>query len=112
MKRWIPFRSMVTAFSISKQGTVAALVSDPQRPPEVYLLDEGAAPRRLTTVNDALMAQLPLVTVEYVHYQSKDGTPVLSAFLYKPLDYVAGKRYPTILMPHGGQCGRSIPNLF
>jgi dipeptidyl aminopeptidase/acylaminoacyl peptidase len=101
VKRWIPFRPMVTAYSISNQGTVAAVVSDPQRPPEVYLLDASAAPRRLTTVNDALMAQLKLVNVEYVHYKSKDGTPV-SAFLYKPLDYVPGKRYPTILMPHGG----------
>jgi hypothetical protein len=45
VKRWIPFRSMVTAFSISKQGTIAAVVSDPQRPPEVYVLDawRGAA---------------------------------------------------------------------
>jgi dipeptidyl aminopeptidase/acylaminoacyl peptidase len=101
VKRWIPFRSMVTAFSISKQGTVAALVSDPQRPPEVYVLDGRAAPRRLTSVNDALMAELHLASVEYVHYQSKDGTPV-SAFLYKPPDFAPGKRYPTILRPHGG----------
>ena len=101
VKRWIPFRSMATAFSISRQGTVAALVSDPLRPPEVYVMDGGTAPRRLTSVNDAVMAQLNLASVEYVHYKSKDGTPV-SAFLYKPPDFVPGKRYPTILRPHGG----------
>ena len=42
-----------------------------------------------------------LASVEYVHYKSKDGTPV-SAFLYKPPDFAPGKRYPTILLPHGG----------
>jgi dipeptidyl aminopeptidase/acylaminoacyl peptidase len=47
------------------------------------------------------MATLKLTTPEYVKFKSKDGTMV-GGFLYKPLDYVAGKKYPAILRPHGG----------
>jgi dipeptidyl aminopeptidase/acylaminoacyl peptidase len=36
-----------------------------------------------------------------VRFESKDGTPV-AGYLYKPLDYTSGKKYPTILRPHGG----------
>jgi dipeptidyl aminopeptidase/acylaminoacyl peptidase len=47
------------------------------------------------------MSQFKLSHGEYVHFKSKDGTTV-SGYLYKPVDYVAGKKYPTILRPHGG----------
>jgi dipeptidyl aminopeptidase/acylaminoacyl peptidase len=98
--RLIAGRRMVSAFSANKDGGVAALISDIQHPFEVYLL-RGGDLRRLTTTNDAVMAQIQLGDVEYVHFQSKDGTPV-AGYLYKPPDYQPGKRYPTILRPHGG----------
>ena len=44
VKRWIPFRSMVTAYLDFEARDGRGVVSDPQRPPEVYVLD--AAPRR------------------------------------------------------------------
>ena len=47
------------------------------------------------------MSQLKLTAPEYVKFKSKDGTTV-SGYLYKPLDYVPGKKYPAILRPHGG----------
>ena len=61
----------------------------------------GGEPRKLTSVNDALMAELRLPTVEYVHFKSKDGTSV-AGYLYKPPDYQPGVKYPTILKPRGG----------
>lgn len=98
--RLVGGRRMVSAFSGGKDGGVAALVSDLQHPFEIYLL-AGSDLRRLTMTNDAVMAQIQLGEVEYVHFQSKDGTPV-AGYLYKPPDYRPGKRYPTILRPHGG----------
>ncbi len=99
--RAIGGRRMVDAYSIGKDGTIAAQVGETVRPDEVYLLPVGGELRRLTTTNDALMAQIRLGGVDYVHFQSKDGTAV-AGYLYKPPDYQPGKRYPTILSPHGG----------
>jgi dipeptidyl aminopeptidase/acylaminoacyl peptidase len=42
-----------------------------------------------------------LATVEDITFKSADGTSI-DGFLMKPVDYVAGKRYPTILRIHGG----------
>ena len=39
--------------------------------------------------------------VAYVHFKSEDGTTV-AGYLYKPVGYQAGVKYPTILRPHGG----------
>jgi dipeptidyl aminopeptidase/acylaminoacyl peptidase len=95
-------RLMLYAYSVAKNGGVAALITTPERPSEVFTMGpEGGEPKRITHENDALMAQLKLTLPEYVTFKSKDGTMV-SGFLYEPLDYVPGKKYPAILRPHGG----------
>jgi dipeptidyl aminopeptidase/acylaminoacyl peptidase len=109
--RTIGGRLMVYDYFLAKSGEIVAQISKMDRPSEIYFLpasatpaaaaQSSAEPARLTHVNDAIMAQLRLATIEYVRFKSKDGTPV-SGYLYKPLDYVAGKRVPTILRPHGG----------
>lgn len=94
-------RLTVYAYSISKDGAVAAQISQPARPDEVYLLSTGGELSRLSHTNDELMSQIQLGDVEYVHFKSKDGTTI-AGYLTKPPDYQAGKRYPTIIWPHGG----------
>jgi dipeptidyl aminopeptidase/acylaminoacyl peptidase len=47
------------------------------------------------------MSRVRISMPEYVSFKSKDGTTV-HGYLYKPLDYVPGKKYPAILRPHGG----------
>ena len=42
-----------------------------------------------------------LAPVEEITFKSADGTSI-DGFLVKPVDYVPGKRYPTILRIHGG----------
>jgi dipeptidyl aminopeptidase/acylaminoacyl peptidase len=102
-------RLMVYDYNLAKSGEVAAHISKIDRPDEIYFLPAPSAaaqatpaePARVTHVNDAILQQLKLATVEYVHFKSKDGTQV-SGYLYKPLDYVPGTRVPTLLRPHGG----------
>jgi dipeptidyl aminopeptidase/acylaminoacyl peptidase len=121
VSRTIGGRLMVYDYFLAKSGEIAAQISKLDRPSEIYFLPASAAHSsiaqssaaqslteqsstdmaRLTHVNDAIMAQLRLATIEYVRFKSKDGTQV-SGYLYKPLDYVPGKRVPTILRPHGG----------
>ncbi|MGA7922010.1 MAG: S9 family peptidase [Candidatus Acidiferrales bacterium] len=101
ISRPIGGRKMVEAYSIAKDGAVAATVGELTHPSEVYYLPPNGELRKLTTTNDALMAELRLPDVQYVHFKSKDGTTV-AGYLYRPPDYQPGVRYPTILKPHGG----------
>jgi dipeptidyl aminopeptidase/acylaminoacyl peptidase len=93
-------RLMIADYSFSKDGTLAAAISTPDRPFEVFTAPGGKL-TRITHVNDAWVSQLKWSQGEYVSFKSKDGTTV-HGFIYKPLDYVAGKKYPTLVRPHGG----------
>jgi dipeptidyl aminopeptidase/acylaminoacyl peptidase len=105
--RPISGRVNVSGYTVAKSGEIAALVATPDLPNEIYsMLDgtPGGKSSRITHVNDAFLAKIKMATPEYVKFKSKDGTTV-AGYLYKPLDYVAGKKYPTILHPHGGPVG-------
>jgi dipeptidyl aminopeptidase/acylaminoacyl peptidase len=98
--RPISGRLMVNDYALAKTGDIVAQVATIDRPDELFTIPNGKL-TQITHTNDALMSQLKLSHGEYVHFKSKDGTTV-SGYLYKPLNYVAGKKYPTILRPHGG----------
>lgn len=100
ISRPVSGRLFVSGYSRSKNGALAAAISTMDRPFELFAVNNGA-PTRLSHVNDAWLAQFKLSPGEYVSYKSKDGTTV-HGYIYKPLDYVAGKKYPTLLRPHGG----------
>ena len=93
-------RLMVNDYIVAKTGDIAAQVATIDRPDEIFTIPGGKL-TQVTHINDALFSQLKLSHGEYVHFKSKDGTAV-AGYLYKPLDYVPGKRVPTILRPHGG----------
>lgn len=97
-------RVVVWQYSIAKSGELAAQVASPERPSEIFTLGGSGAPTRITRINDAFLEKIKRVTPEYVKFKSKDGTMV-AGYLYKPLDYVAGQKYPTLLHPHGGPVG-------
>jgi dipeptidyl aminopeptidase/acylaminoacyl peptidase len=98
-------RVMVYSYSVGPNGEIAAQIDRMDRPSEIYAVAAGAAaggePVRITHTNDALISQLRISAGEYVHFKSKDGTTI-AGYLYKPLDYTAGKKVPTLLIPHGG----------
>jgi len=93
-------RLKVNEYSLAKNGDLVAQIATIDRPDELFTVADGKL-NQITHTNDGLMSQLKLSHGEYVHFKSKDGT-IISGFLYKPLDYVPGKKYPTILRPHGG----------
>ena len=93
-------RLMVNDYSLAKTGDIVAQIATIDRPDEVFTLPGGKL-TQITHTNDALMNQLKLTHGEYVRFKSKDGT-VVSGYLYKPTDYASGKKYATILRPHGG----------
>jgi dipeptidyl aminopeptidase/acylaminoacyl peptidase len=93
-------RIMLDGFSVAKDATLAASLSTMDRPFELYTAPGGKL-TRLTHTNDAWLAHFKLSPGEYVTFKSKDGT-IVHGYMYKPVDYVPGKKYPAILRPHGG----------
>jgi dipeptidyl aminopeptidase/acylaminoacyl peptidase len=98
--RVIGGRRKAGTYSLGKDGTIAALISEPKFPEEVFL-STGNELRQLTHTNDAVLPQIRLGEVEYFKTKSKDGTEVAS-YLFKPPAYNPELHYPLILRPHGG----------
>ncbi len=101
-------RLIATPLSATDQcmgaGHRAVLASTDTAAPELYALESGRL-RKLTGHNDALLAELELGRVEDVEFASADGTDV-HGLMVKPPDYVAGRKYPTLLWIHGGPNGQ------
>ena len=85
-------------------GHTAVLFTSDSAMGEIYAFENGAL-RKLTTHNDALMAELSLVPTEDVESKSKDGTDVHS-LLTKPAEWKKGSPVPMILYIHGGPNGQ------
>ena len=85
-------------------GHVALQWSTDAESPEIYAL-EGEKLRKLTSHNDALVAQLALAPAENISARSKDGTEV-HGLLTMPVGYKAGTKAPMLLFIHGGPTGQ------
>ena len=82
------------------KGRMVATSSTSTEPGELYAI-EGSALRKLSSHNDAVVSGLQLQPAEDIAFKSKDGAEI-HALLTKPLGYVAGRRYPTLVRIHGG----------
>jgi dipeptidyl aminopeptidase/acylaminoacyl peptidase len=71
------------------------------RPSEIYTLTAGGTPRRVTSIFDQDLATFTLSRQERITWKGADGATV-DGLLNYPVDYVAGQRYPLIVMTHGG----------
>ncbi|MGB8692319.1 MAG: S9 family peptidase, partial [Steroidobacteraceae bacterium] len=101
--------SFVVSALSAAGSNLAVLYADDNSPSEVYALEAGKL-RRLTTHSDALLAGLQLGAVEDIRFKSRDGTPV-HGLIVKPPSFVAGQKYPTILLIHGGPNGQDAHTL-
>ena len=95
---------VVSAISEGRDGRLAALVSAATELPEVHALEKGAL-RRLTHQNDAWLGEVQLGTAEDFTSTSKDGT-LVNGLMVKPPSFTAGRKYPTLLIIHGGPIGQ------
>ena len=92
--------------SISRDGTTMAYVSSGlQRPAEVQLSAvRDARNARTLTSHNAATAALALGQGETLVWKSTDGFQVEGLLIY-PVGYTPGKRYPTMVLVHGGPTG-------
>jgi dipeptidyl aminopeptidase/acylaminoacyl peptidase len=90
------------AISLSKDGNRAALLGhSPKHPMEVFTVAAGQhEPQRLTNSNPWL-DDVKLAKQEVVKFKARDGLE-LEGLLIRPLNEEPGKKYPLVLMVHGG----------
>jgi dipeptidyl aminopeptidase/acylaminoacyl peptidase len=74
--------------------------STPDDPSNIYVWTPGKTPKRLTNLNP-WVADRKLGGQEIIRYAARDGVEIEGILIY-PVDYQKGKRYPLIVVVHGG----------
>ncbi|MBI3983605.1 MAG: S9 family peptidase [Gemmatimonadetes bacterium] len=88
--------------------TMALLAQTPATLAEVYRTPvESYAPERVTAMSDQI-ADWELGTSEVVSWKSRDGS-VIEGVLHKPAAFDATRRYPLLVLIHGGPTGIDYP---
>ena len=100
VERLITGSQIINGFEIGKDGTIAALVTGPYLPPEVFIYTKGEL-EQLSHANEKLLSEVRLGAVEEIRFKSKDGTEI-EAFVVKPPAFDPSFRYPALLRIHGG----------
>jgi dipeptidyl aminopeptidase/acylaminoacyl peptidase len=103
---------MAGGFSMTPDGRAVAFVAgDASTLPEVFVSPlPDLKPRKLTdmTAQVAGWARGPL---EVISWKSKDGATI-EGVLHKPVGFQAGRKYPLLVVIHGGPTGVSRPAPF
>ena len=96
----------LAGFSPSARGDQMAFVGqDSAHPTELFVAAlDGSREKRLTSFNDAFLAEVEPATGERILYPSKDGTPI-EGWVLKPRGYDSSRAWPLILTMHGGPHG-------
>ncbi len=97
-----------TQLSIAKNGTVAWIRESASAPGEVWLgtLDASgvSSQRQFTHENDAHLAQFNLPPLEDYWFTGANGVKI-HGWVMKPPQFEAGKKFPVLLLIHGGPQG-------
>jgi dipeptidyl aminopeptidase/acylaminoacyl peptidase len=100
----------VGAFTATKDAVLFAW-ANLAAPADLYVTGvRGGAPRRLTAINQRLLAQRSLGAYEQFSFKGWNDEPV-SGYVVKPFGFSAGKRFPIAFIVHGGPQG-SFQNIW
>ena len=102
---------VIRSASFSRDGSVIAIAAENGASlPEIYRARaSGEQPVRVTNMS-AQVAGWSLGSREVTSWTSTDGARI-EGVLYKPAGYVAGRKYPLMVVIHGGPTGVSRPTL-
>ncbi len=92
-----------SAFSFDAGGKIlVAERTSLTMPGELFLANaDGSGLKQLTHANDSLLANIEMNPPESFWFEGADGTRV-QAMLIKPPDFLPTKKYPTLVLLHGG----------
>jgi dipeptidyl aminopeptidase/acylaminoacyl peptidase len=92
---------------VGRKGEIAFTGSTPTQPSELYYMASATeAPKRLTNFNQAIAA-LQLGKTERFEWQGPDGFHEDGVLVYPP-NFQKDKKYPLVLVIHGGPTASSI----
>lgn len=100
-----------SGFSINADGSrVAFIAAGPTEFADVYLGPLAPSLASATRVSNTAeqIAAWPKHTRELVRWKSQDGAEI-EGVLHKPVDFQKGRRYPLLVVIHGGPTGVSRP---
>lgn len=101
-----PNSSFYVDWSVGKDGAIAFAATSPLRPAELYYMASAtSAPKRITDVNGEL-AKLPLGKTETVEWKNDNFTE--NGILTYPVGFDSSKKYPMVLLIHGGPRAASM----
>ena len=91
------------SFSVSEGGRFAFTLTGPDHPADVAVGGVGLpSPRRLTRLNEDLLAHKELAEVEEIWYESSFDGRRIQGWIVRPPGFDASREYPLILEIHGG----------
>ena len=92
----------LSAFALGDSGRfMVTAFSSPTKPDEIYRIDPGGAPKKLTAVNEAFEEWAPLT--ERFAYKAKDGSEQEALLLLPPES--SDRPLPLLVVIHGGPAG-------
>lgn len=96
-------------YSFSDEGTkIAFTASNDTDLTEVYTADFPFTGVQKLTSSSAQIAEWATAKSEVIQWKSKDGA-IIEGVLHKPQDYDPNKKYPLLVIIHGGPTGISTP---
>jgi dipeptidyl aminopeptidase/acylaminoacyl peptidase len=103
---------LMSGVSFSADGKRMALqYSDPDHFAEIYVSDTDKFDPRPVTEFSAQLEGWKMSRKETVTWKSRDGTEI-SGVLIKPADFDPTKKYPLLVILHGGPTSVSFPTLY
>lgn len=97
--------------SVARNGVMAFTASTASHPYELYVMKSlKGKPHRLTNFN-SFIDSVKLGTAETLDWKGHDGFSEDGVLIY-PADYKPGKKYPLVIVIHGGPEGASTVSFF
>jgi dipeptidyl aminopeptidase/acylaminoacyl peptidase len=91
------------AWSVAHDGTIAFTIASPGRPADVAIAARaGRQARRLTALNEDLLAHKRLGAVRELTWKSSFDQREIQGWLVTPPDFDPAKKHPLLLEIHGG----------
>ena len=90
------------SYTVARDGSFAFTANSPMRPADVAIGRAGTEPRRITGLNEDLLAHKKLAAVEEIWWKSSHDDRSVQGWIAKPPDFDPARKYPLVLEIHGG----------